>query len=141
MNYNYEQTAFSKSVLAGLFAGILATCANLVFNFFFRAITQYNPSALINVSSIIIISVLLLTIAGIIFYLFNQYTKAGSIFFRIFFLALSIIAVYYSMHVQRSNNALITKQFDELLAGITIISGAFIVFYIPYLYNNEKIYS
>lgn len=141
MNYDYKQTEFSKSVLAGLFAGILATCANLVFNFFFRAITQFNPSSLINVSSIIIISVLILTIAGIIFYLFNHYLKGGNILFRLFFLTLSIIAIYYSMHVQRSDDVLVTKQFDELLTGIVIISGIFIVFYIPYLFNNEKIYS
>jgi hypothetical protein len=141
MNYDYEQTEFSKSVLSGLFAGIIATFASLAFNMLFRSITQFNPSAIINVSSIIIGSVLILTIAGVIFYFFQHYIKGGSILFRIFFLLLTAIATYFSMRVQRSTNAIVSKQFTELLSGIVLISGSFIIFYIPYLFNNEHIYS
>jgi len=141
MNYDYEQTAFSKAILSGLFAGIFATLVNLVYNFIFRGITQFNPSAIINVSSIIIVSVLVVTIAGILFYFFNHHIKGGGIIFRIFFFMLTVLAVYYSMQAPRSSDALVTKQFDELLAGIVIILGASIVFYIPYLFDHEKIYS
>ncbi len=141
MNYDYKQTEFSKSVLSGLFAGIFATFANLIYNFIFRDITQFNPSAIINVSSIIIISVLLVTIAGVIFYLFHHYIKGGGILFRVFFVVLTAIAVYYAMQVQRSSDALVTKQFQELLAGVLIILGGFIVFYVPYLFDHEKVYS
>jgi len=141
MNYDYEQTEFSKALLSGLFAGILATLANLIYNFIFRGITEFNPSSIINVSSIIIVSVLVVTIAGIIFYLFNHHIKRGSIIFRIFFFALTVVAVYFSMQAPLSSDALVTKQFDELLAGIVVILGAFIVFYVPYLFDHEKIYS
>ena len=141
MNYDYEQTEFSKAVLSGLFAGIIATCASLLFNMIFRSITQFNPSAIINVSSIIIGSVLILTIAGLLFYFFQHYIKGGSILFRIFFLLLTAIAVYFSMQVQRSTDATVSKQFEELLSGIVLISGSFIIFYIPYLFNHEHIYS
>ena len=141
MNYDYEQTEFSKSVLSGLFAGIIATCASLVFNMLFRGITQFNPSAIINVSSIIIGSILILTIAGVVFYFFQHYIKGGSFLFRIFFLLLTAIAIYFSMQVQRSTDAIVSKQFTELLSGIVLISGSFIIFYIPYLFNNEHIYS
>jgi hypothetical protein len=141
MNYDYEQTEFSKSVLSGLFAGIFATFANLIYNFIFRDITQFNPSSIVNVSSIIIISVLLVTIAGVIFYLFHHYIKGGNLLFRAFFLVLTAISVYYAMQVQRSNDATVSKQFQELLAGVIIILGAFIVFYIPYLFDHETVYS
>ena len=141
MNYDYEQTEFSKSILSGLFAGIIATWASLVFNILFRGITQFNPSAIINVSSIIIGSVLILTIAGLVFYFFQHYIKGGSILFRIFFLLLTAIAIYFSMQVQRSTDATVSKQFEELLSGIVLISGSFIIFYIPYLFNHEHIYS
>ena len=141
MNYDYEQTEFSKAVLSGLFAGIIATCASLLFNMIFRSITQFNPSAIINVSSIIIGSVLILTIAGLLFYFFQHYIKGGSILFRIFFLLLTAIAIYFSMQVQRSTDATVSKQFEELLSGIVLISGIFIIFYIPYLFNHEHIYS
>lgn len=141
MNYDYEQTEFSKSVLSGLFAGIFATFANLIFNFAYRAITEYNPSALINVSSIIIISVLVVTISGVLFYFFNHYIKGGSIIFRIVFIVLTGIAVYYSLHAPHSGDAVVVKQFDELLAGTVLILGAFIVFYVPYLFTHEHVYS
>lgn len=140
MNYDYEQTEFSKALLSGLFAGIFATFANLIFNFVFRDITQFNPSSIINVSSLIIISVLLVTIAGIIFYFFNH-IKGGGILFRVFFIALTAAAVYYAMQVQRSSDATVSKQFQELLAGVIIILGGFIVFYVPYLFYHEKVYS
>ena len=141
MNYDYKQTEFSKAVLSGLFAGIIATCASLLFNMIFRSITQFNPSAIINVSSIIIGSVLVLTIAGLLFYFFQHYIKGGSILFRIFFLLLTAIAIYFSLQVQRSPDATVSKQFEELLSGIVLISGIFITFYIPYLFNHEHIYS
>ena len=141
MNYDYEQTEFSKAILSGLFAGIMATCASLLFNMIFRSITQFNPSAIINVSSIIIASVLILTVAGLLFYFFQHYIKGGSIFFRIFFLLLTVIAIYFSMQVQRSTDATVSKQFEELLSGIILISSAFVIFYIPYLFNHESIYS
>ena len=141
MNYDYEQTEFSKAILSGLFAGIMATCANLLFNMIFRGITQFNPSAIINVSSIIIGSVLILTIAGVLFYFFHHYIKKGSMLFRLFFLLVTAVAIYLSMQVQRSTDATVSKQFEELLSGIVLISGAFIIFYIPYLFKNAHIYS
>jgi len=141
MNYDYEQTELSKAVLSGLFAGIMATCASLLFNMIFRGITQFNPSAIINVSSIIIGSVLILTIAGVLFYFFHHYIKKGSMLFRLFFLLVTAVAIYLSMQVQRSTDATVSKQFEELLSGIVLISGAFIIFYIPYLFKNAHIYS
>jgi hypothetical protein len=141
MNYDYEQTELSKAVLSGLFAGIMATCASLLFNIIFRGITQFNPSAIINVSSIIIGSVLILTIAGVLFYFFHHYIKGGSIVFRIFFVLITAVAIYFSMQVQRSTDATVSKQFEELLSGIVLISGAFIIFYIPYLFKHSHIYS
>ena len=141
MNYDYKQTEFSKSVLSGLFARIFATFANLIFNFIFRDITQFNPSSIINVSSIIIMSVLLVTVAGVIFYFFHHYIKGGGILFRVFFVALTAISIYYTMQVQRSNDATVSKQFQELLSGVIIILGGFIVFYVPYLFDHEKVYS
>ncbi len=140
-NYDYEQTEFSKSVLAGLFAGIFATFTNLIFNFGYRAITEYNPSELINVSSIIMCSIVIVTIAGIIFYFLHHHVKGGAILFRVIFIILTAISVYYAMQVQRSEDAIVSKQFQELLSGTIIILGAFIVFYIPYLYNHEKVFS
>ncbi|HVX28632.1 MAG TPA: hypothetical protein VHB70_19940 [Parafilimonas sp.] len=141
MDYNYEQTDFSKSILAGLFAGITATCVNLIFNAIYRNMTSFSPSLIINVSSIIIMSCLILTLAGILFYFFKHYLKSGGTIFRIVFGALTIVAAYYSMQVQRSSSVIISKEFDGLLTGIVLILGAFMVFGIPYLFKHHNIYS
>ena len=53
MNYDYEQTEFSKSLLAGVFTGITATTLSLLFNAFFRRFIGFSLSDIINVSTII----------------------------------------------------------------------------------------
>ena len=88
MDYDYQQTNFSKAVLAGLFAGIAATLANLLYDYVYRDITSYWPSEIINVSSIIVATTLLLTVAGIIFHLFRQYIKTG----------VPVTSFFYSAH-------------------------------------------
>jgi hypothetical protein len=140
MNYDYKQTAFSKAILSGLFAGITATLANLVYDFVYRDITQFQPSTIINVPSIILASTLLLTIAGLIFHLFRHYLKRGRAIYKFLLLVLTLLCVYFSIHVQRSADPVITNQFRWLLTGVVIILGSLAVFFIPYLFDHEHIY-
>ena len=139
MDYDYQQTHFSKAVLAGLFAGIAATLANLLYDYVYRDITSYWPSEIINVSSIIVATTLLLTVAGIIFHLFRQYIKNGSTGYFIFFTALTALCIYGALHVQRSSDPVVTIEFRQLLLGVVIISGAAALL-IPYLYRHSKIF-
>lgn len=139
MDYDYQQTDFSKAVLAGLFAGIAATVANLVYDYIYRDITSYWPSEIINVSSIIVATTLLLTIAGIIFHLFRKYIKNGGTGYLIVFTVLTLLCIYWAMHVQRSIDPVVTEEFRQLLSGVVIISGVGVLL-IPYLYNHAKIF-
>lgn len=141
MNYDYQQTEFSKAILAGLFAGIIATLLNLGYDFFYRDITGFQLSQIINVPSIIIASTLLLTIAGLFFYFFHHYLKHGGIVYRIIFLLLTLFCAYLSMHVQRSSDPVVSNNFKWLLFGVVVILGSLVVFYIPYLFDNDKIYN
>ena len=51
MNYDYVETPLYKSVMAGLAVGIVATCANLLYGFIYKDVTQFSPSfAVINVT-------------------------------------------------------------------------------------------
>lgn len=140
MNYDYKQTDFSKALLAGLFAGIIATLANLAYDYFFRDITEFSPSQIINVPSIIMVSTLLLTIAGIIFHFMEHYLKGGKIIYVILFVLVTAYCLYESMHVQRSTDPVVTAQFQKLLAGVVLITGVGALF-IPYLYSHDKIYN
>jgi hypothetical protein len=141
MNYDYQQTDFSKALLSGLFAGIVATLANLVYDFFYRDITGFQLSQIINVPSLILASTLLLTIAGLIFYFFRHYIKKGSMLYRIIFFLLTIACIYFAMQVQRSSDPITSNEFKWLLAGVVAILGIAAVFYIPYLFDHENIYN
>ena len=139
MNHDYESTEFSKSLLAGLFAGIAATVVNLLYNFYIRRATGFSLSEIINVSTIIFISILLMTVAGLFFYLFHHYLKNGTLIYKIISVLFTLLGVYFSMTVQRSQNPLVSTEFRELLLGVVIISGVFSSFIIPYLYSSNKI--
>ncbi|MBS1495471.1 MAG: hypothetical protein JSU03_05945 [Bacteroidetes bacterium] len=138
-NYDYEPTEFSKSVLAGVFAGIATTLAVLIYNFIYRGISGFSLSDIVNVSSVIFVSVLLLTIGGFIFHLFHHYVKQGTLVFIVVSVILTILSIYMIMGVERSPNPVMAAQFKKLMLGVVIITGAFWSFGIPYLFNSDKI--
>lgn len=137
MNYDYEQTDFSKSVLAGAFAGITAVVLSLFFNSFFRGISGFYLSELINVSTIIFILMVVVTLAGVIFYFFQRYFKRGAIIFQLAGIIVTALLFTGAMYVQRSDNPLLSTEFRELLMGIISISALCVVFIIPFLFRHD----
>lgn len=138
-NYDYEPTEFSRSVLAGVFAGIAATLTILIWNFYYRGLTGFSLSDIVNVSSVIFVSVLFLTIGGLLFHVFHHYIKQGTIVYIVVSVLLTILAIYMLQGVQRSPNPTIAAQFRKLMLGVTIIMGVYWCFVIPYLYKSDKI--
>ncbi|MDB5203774.1 MAG: hypothetical protein JWQ27_3183 [Ferruginibacter sp.] len=139
MEQEFDSTEFSKSVLAGLFAGIAATVLSLIFNSYFRLYTHYPLSELVNVSTIIFSLVLIVTIAGFIFYLFHHYMKRGAIVYQFVWVAVTALLIMFAMQVQRSADPLQTKQFRELLTGVILITGACTIFMVPLLYKKDVV--
>lgn len=138
MNYEVEQGPFYKSLMAGLFGGIVITIANLVFNFIYRGVTRFNPSQLINVTSIIFVSILLSLVAGIIYYVIVPYARRNKFLYIALFIVLTAILTYVSFTVHRSNDAHVSAQFDGLLAGIVIITGITDALLIPYMAKHKN---
>ena len=142
MDYNeftYEPTEFSKSVLAGLFAGITATFASLIFNALIRKATGFPLSDMVNVSSIIFIVTLLVTIAGVIYYLFHHYFRRGSGLFQLAAIIVTALLIAGIMQVQRSDDPVLSKEFRELVSGIIGITGLCTIFIIPFLYKHDYV--
>ena len=139
MNHDYEQTEFSKSLLAGVFAGITATVLSLVFNAFFRRILGFNLSDIINVSTLIFALILIVTTAGIIFYFFHHYIKKGTFVFQIASVIITLLLIASTMQIQRSANPGLSIEFRELLWGIISITGVCTVFIIPFLFKHDYI--
>lgn len=139
MNYDYEQTPFSKAVLTGLFAGLAATASCLVYGFFYRFFTGFTLSAIINVPSIIIGCHIILIVCGMLYYaLKSSLGQAGKIIFILIFLSLTVFCLFGANTVQRSPEHELTVQFRGLLTGIVAIIGACISFLIPCLSGNRK---
>ena len=111
MSNNCIPVPFSKALLSGLFAGILATLASFVFEISYRLITYYGPSDFINVSSIIFIVNLLLLIAGLLFYAFKIWFKKGDMIYIIFFLLLMIYCFWVVVGIHRFADLKVNQQF------------------------------
>lgn len=139
MNHDYEQTEFSRSLLSGVFAGIIATCLGLVYNAFFRDLKGFSLSEIINVSTIIFTLILLVTIAGMVFYGFHHYLKRGTLIFQLAAAIVTALLVAGAMQVQRSPDPVISMEFRELLLGIIVITGICTVFIIPFLFKHDYI--
>ena len=137
MNYDYEQTEFSKSLLAGVFTGITATTLSLLFNAFFRRFIGFSLSDIINVSTIIFALMIFVTIAGIIFYFFHHYIKKGKFVFQIAAVIITLLLIAGTMQIQRSVNPGLSSEFRELLWGIIGITGICTVFIIPFLFEQD----
>jgi len=139
MNYDYNQTEFSKSLLSGIFAGISAVIISLLFNIIFRGMTGFSLSQIINVPTIIFSLLIVLTIAGLVFYLFHHYFKNGTAIFRGAGFLVTIALMVLTMFIQRSPDPVIAAEFRELLNGVIVISGLSVIWFIPYLFSHDYI--
>lgn len=141
MNYDYPQTKLSKALLTGVFAGIIATLVNLVYDYLYRDLVKFYPSEFINVSSIIFATMLLFTAAGIIYYLLNKFIRHGNIVYIVVFCALTVISFIASMHVNRTPDPSISEEFRGLLLGTVAVTGLLAAFLIPYLTRHDTLYN
>ncbi len=137
MNYDYEQTEFSKALLAGVFAGITATVLSLLYNSFYREFKGFPLTEIINVPTIIFSLILLVTIAGLIFYLFHHYFRKGTIIYQAAGIMLTLLLIAATMYVQRSGNLTLSREFRELLIGVIIITGISSVIFVPFLFKHD----
>ncbi len=137
MNYDYEHSNFTKSLLAGTFAGILAVVVSLLFNGFYREFGNMNFSMLINVSNLIFSLIIILVVIGLIFNVFVSKMKSGILIYQVvmaIFFALLCFAVF---QIQRTPDAAINLRFQYLVLGITIITGLCAVVVIPFFFRRD----
>jgi ABC-type thiamin/hydroxymethylpyrimidine transport system permease subunit len=138
METDLRESPFYRSLMSGLFAGIVITIANLAYNFLYRDLTSFNPSYFVNVTTIIFISILLSLVAGILYYLIVPYAKKSRLLYIILFVLLTAFVTYLAFTVQRSVDMKVTTQFHGLFAGIVIITGLVDAFLIPYMAEHKN---
>lgn len=138
MTQEEHATLFYRSLMAGVFAGIMATMANLAFDIGWRQYTAFPLSDLINVSSIIFATLIVLTIAGLSYYFIAKWIKSAVLVHIIVWVGLMAWAIRLAMTFQRSTNPVWSSDFRTLLIGIVIVTGAFAAFYVPFVVRKNK---
>ena len=137
MEYGFKKFSFfTVSLFAGLFSGFLLTLFNLIYDFVYRGITEYSYSQIINVSSIIFLSVLLLVVAGFIYFLLTKYVKKGDLIYSAIFIIATILLTIslFSQHYTEPY----ADGFKGLSVGEVIITGFFISFCVPYFAKHSE---
>jgi hypothetical protein len=132
-----DQSIFFKAMMTGLFVGIIDTLICLTYNIGYRNYTGYIPSALINVSSLIFCVCLLLTIVGIVYYVFLKAFKKSDPVYLIVILLLTAWLTWQSADVHRFDDVKENNGFRGLLTGIVLILGISAAC-LPLLYRNRK---
>lgn len=140
MNHDYQPTEFSKTLLTGVFAGIIATCVNLVYNFIYRGMEGFYPSEIINVSSIIFVTMIIFVVGALAYFMLSNLGRQGNFIYIVIFSVLTLLCIYFSLHVNRSNNPLEITQFRGLLLGTVALTGIMLAVLVPYLSKHSESY-
>ena len=136
--YDYQQTDLSRSILAGLFTGIVATVGNLIFIFIYVRLTAVYTFNLMDGFTTIFGTIILLIVCGIFFYFFVHYMKRGVNVYRVlvFLITAIILWVGWQFHP-----GYIPSEFRVLFMGTQLIIGGLAAFLIPYLFRHDSIIS
>ncbi|MGJ7033115.1 DUF6069 family protein [Niabella hirudinis] len=129
-----------KPLMAGLFAGYIATVFNLVFDVFFRQKTDFPLHELINVSTIIFATLFALPLAGIAFAAIDRLFPKGDRIYIVLSTLFTVLCIYGTLQVHRSPDPVVTTQFQHLLLGMVIISGVFATIGVPWLVKHQDVY-
>ena len=138
MNYEFEQSPFSRAVLTSVFVGFVATIVCLVYNIIFRESTGYQPADFINVSSLIFAVNIIFFLIGMLFFVFHKNGKKGDLFFGVLFGVLTLLCIWGASSVTMMNNRVLSHEFRTLLIGVIAIMGIGAAFFVPYLFNHKK---
>lgn len=138
MNYEFEQSPFSRAVLTSVFVGFVATIICLIYNIIFRESTGYKPADFINVSSLIFAVNIVFFVIGMIFFAFHKNGKKGDLLFGVLFAVLTLVCIWLASGATMMHDRVLSSEFRTLLIGVIAIIGIGAAFFVPYLFNHKK---
>ena len=131
---DFEKPLLSRAICAGTFTGFVATIVNLAYDFFFRHITGFSPSEIVNVSSIIFGTMIVSVIAGFIYSALGKAASGVSVPYIILFAIITAVCLFLDFTANHSSNMLL------LLFGLILLTGAFLIIMVPYfVINSDKL--
>jgi len=141
MNYDYTQSDLSRSVLGGLFSGIIATVLNMIFVYGYRFISGFEDFQGFDLTVIVFGTLLLSLACGVVFYFFVHYLKRGITTYRIAVLLITILIIVFGLTLRQSIAGEVPLDFRIIVIITQVIIGGLAAFLIPYLFRHDSLIS
>lgn len=139
-DYEFEPRLLTKCLLAALLTGLIASLADEGYNFAYRAITRFSPSEIINVSSLIFVTLTVFMVFGVLYFLLAKLGRKADTVYIIVSLLLTAGGLVMAMNVQRSPDRHVSELFRWLFGGIEIIIGVSAAFLVPYFVKHYRVF-
>ncbi|MFI5195005.1 MAG: hypothetical protein ACHQD7_13155 [Chitinophagales bacterium] len=136
MNRYDQHTSLSKSLMTGLFGGLVSTIICLFYNIIFRFSTNYPLSDIVNVSSIIFVINLIFLVIGLFYFFTSKISASGKTIYLVVMILLIIVVLWLIAGSQRSENPRYAHDFKGLMSGIVIVMSINALL-IPLLINKK----
>jgi len=138
----YKYNTLSRGILGGLFAGIITTGVNLLFDYIYRSTTGYLVAEYVNINSITFFTIPTLVAAGIVYAIIKDYVKKGAWVYTMLALVITTIVAFIPLGPNMlPNGNLMPASARGLTMGIEIITGVMGAFLLPYFAEHQKIWS
>jgi phosphatidylserine synthase len=132
---------FSKSLLAGLLAGIIAALLNLTYMIVYRESTKFAADLIVMPLTIFIGFPILMAMAGSTYFLLQKHLHSGATWFiSICFISMIVLLIVTIQDTRLNHGALLTGA-RGLFLGMVLITCCLAAFLIPYLAKHSRIYS
>jgi hypothetical protein len=139
MNYEFQQTNLSRSLLAGLLAGLISVALNMTIIFCFGTSGIGSRYSVIINPFTIFLGGIIPTIFGGIVYSFFSGIKSRNVMYAVIFGVLTFLCAKSTYHIHLINDSGVEKPFHQILVSMIIVAGLCTTFIIPVIINNKKL--
>lgn len=130
---------FGRCLLAGLFAGIIASVVGIVFNVIYRGAVNLTSYEVVMPISVFTVFPLVCLIAGGFYFLFIGHIRRAPKLFGGIILLIMVAGALLTMLTWRPSLPG-QKELRDLLTGMELIWGVSSAFLIPYFVNHPRLY-
>src|SRR4051812_7686231 len=141
LNYDYKQSDLSRSVLGGLFSGIVATVLNMIFVYAYRFISGFEDFQGFDLTVIVFGTLLLSLACGVVFYFFVHFLRRGIPMYRLAVLIITILIIYLGIMLRQSIRGEVPMDFRIIVIITQVVIGGLAAFLIPYLFRHDSLIS
>lgn len=127
-----KQQDISRSLLAGVLSGMIATVMCLAYSMLYERATNFVDNG-INVSTTIFGVLIFFVFSSAVYHLFQVVLKFPAAIYIFSYAAVAFLCIWLTLNIQSADDPSFAKGLRGLLLGIELICASLTTFYIPYL--------